>query len=138
MDGIALTPLLLIPLPLALLLLTPLLLALLALTPRTKSQDKMFEPASVTRLFQLTRQIGCVATGPIADCRSLVARARHEAASYAHKHAHPIPIDLLARRVANLAQVSTQEAGMRPMAVMLTMIGMDEERGGAQVRHTQK
>ena len=88
----------------------------------------------MTRLFRITREIGCVATGPIADARSLVARARHEASNYAYKHAHPIPIDLLARRIGNLAQVATQEAGMRPMACMLTLIGIDEERGGAQVR----
>lgn len=93
----------------------------------------MFEGESVTRLFRITREIGCVATGLIADSRSLVARARHEASNYAYKHAHPIPIDMLARRVANLAQVSTQEAGMRPMACMLTFIGIDEERGGPQV-----
>ncbi len=96
----------------------------------------MFEGDSVTRLFKITREIGCVATGLIADSRSLVARARHEASNYAYNHAHSIPIDLLARRVANLAQVATQEAGMRPMACMLTLIGIDEERGGPQVRRT--
>lgn len=98
----------------------------------------MFEPDSVTRLFKITRNIGAVATGLIADSRALVARARQEASNYAYKHAHEIPIDLLARRVANLAQVSTQEAGMRPLGVALTLIGIDEERGGPQVSWQKK
>lgn len=93
----------------------------------------MFEADSVTRLFRITRHIGAVATGLIADARSLISRARHEASDYAYKHAHPIPIDLLARRIANLNQLSTQEAGMRPMGVALTLIGIDEERGGPKV-----
>lgn len=95
----------------------------------------MFEADSVTRLFRITRHIGAVATGLIADARSLISRARHEASDYAYKHAHPIPIDLLARRIANLNQLSTQEAGMRPMGVALTLIGIDEERGGPKVKN---
>ena len=93
----------------------------------------MFEADSVTRLFRITRHIGAVATGLIADARSLISRARQEASDYAYKHAHAIPIDLLARRIANLNQLSTQEAGMRPMGVALTLIAIDEERGGPKV-----
>lgn len=97
----------------------------------------MFEADSVTRIFRITRHIGAVASGLIADARSLISRARHEASDYAYKHAHPIPIDLLARRIANLNQLSTQEAGMRPMGVALTLIGIDEERGGPKVSELQ-
>lgn len=97
----------------------------------------MFEADSVTRLFRVTRHIGAVATGLIADARALISRARHEASDYAYKHAHPIPIDLLARRIANLNQLSTQEAGMRPMGVALTLIGIDEEFGGPKVKLKQ-
>ena len=93
----------------------------------------MFESSSVTRLFRITRNIGAVATGLIPDARSLIYRARYEASDYAYKHACPIPIDILARRIANLNQLSTQEAGMRPMGVALTLIGIDEERGGPKV-----
>ena len=93
----------------------------------------MYEADSVTRIFRVTRNIGAVATGLIGDARSLISRARHEASDYAYKHACPIPIDLLARRIANLNQLSTQEAGMRPMGVSLTLIGIDEERGGPKV-----
>ena len=98
----------------------------------------MFEADSVTHIFRVTRHIGAVATGLIADARSLISRARHEASEYAYKHAHPIPIDLLARRIANLNQLSTQEAGMRPIGVALTLIGIDEERGGPKVIKIQE
>jgi len=40
---------------------------------------------------------------------------------------------MLARRIANLNQVFTQQAGLRPYGAALTLIGMDEERGGPQV-----
>lgn len=35
--------------------------------------------------------------------------------------------------MANLAQVATQQAAMRPLAVSLTLIGWDQERGEAAV-----
>lgn len=93
----------------------------------------MFEAGSVTRLFRITKNIGVVATGLIADARYLVSRIRQEASNYSYKHSHEIPVDLLARRIANLNQLLTQEAGMRPMGVELMLIAIDEERGGPQV-----
>jgi 20S proteasome subunit alpha 1 len=44
---------------------------------------------------------------------------------------------LLSRRIANLNQVSTQQAAMRPLGVSLTFIGMDMEDGGL-VPHVYK
>lgn len=77
----------------------------------------------------LTPTIGCVATGVLQDARALVSRARSEAAEFQYKLGYDIPVDLLARRIANLNQVYTQEAGIRPLGVALTLIAMDDERG---------
>lgn len=82
----------------------------------------------MTRLFAITPLIGVVATGLTADARALVARARQEAAEFCYKYGHEITIDLLARRIANLNQVSTQQAAMRPLGVSLTFIAMDLEK----------
>lgn len=70
-----------------------------------------------------------VATGLAADARALVARARQEAAEFSYQFGHEITVDLLARRIANLNQLSTQQAAMRPLGVSLTLVGMDLGEG---------
>lgn len=81
----------------------------------------------------ITPFIGACVTGMIADGRAQVARCRQEAAEYRYKYGHEISVELLAKRMATLAQVSTQQAAMRPLGIALTLIGWDEELGQAQV-----
>lgn len=47
-------------------------------------------------------------TGAIADARNLVMRARGEAAEFRYKYGYEMPCDVLAKRLANIAQVYTQ------------------------------
>ena len=53
----------------------------------------------------------------LADGLSQVSRARYEAAEFKYKNGHEMPCELLVKRMAKLNQVSTQQAGMRPMGV---------------------
>eukprot|EP01121_Diplochlamys_sp_Union-15-3_P023026 TRINITY_DN999_c0_g1_i1.p1 TRINITY_DN999_c0_g1~~TRINITY_DN999_c0_g1_i1.p1 ORF type:complete len:247 (-),score=49.38 TRINITY_DN999_c0_g1_i1:38-778(-) len=94
-----------------------------------KIPDKLLDPSTVTHLFSLTPKIGCVQTGMTADARAQVQRARYEAAQFKYRYGYDVPPSYLANKMANIAQVYTQQAYMRPLGVAMILIGIDEESG---------
>ncbi|KAJ4991509.1 Proteasome subunit alpha type-6, partial [Stagonosporopsis vannaccii] len=94
-----------------------------------KVPDKLIEPSSVSHIFKLSPSVGCVMTGSIADARASVSRARGEAAEFRYKYGYEMPCDVLAKRIANISQVYTQRAYMRPLGVATTLISLDSEFG---------
>jgi 20S proteasome subunit alpha 1 len=94
-----------------------------------KVPDKLLDASTVTHLFSITPSIGCVMTGLIADARAQVARARAEAAEFKYKYGYEATPDALARRLANINQVYTQRAAMRPLGIAMILIGIDPEFG---------
>ncbi|XP_052147077.1 proteasome subunit alpha type-6 isoform X1 [Oryza glaberrima] len=91
-------------------------------------QDKLLDQTSVTHLFPITKYIGLLATGLTADARSLVYQARNEAAEFRFKWGYEMPVDVLAKWIADKAQVYTQHAYMRPLGVVAMVLGYDEEK----------
>lgn len=89
----------------------------------------MMEPSSVTHLFALTSKVGCCVTGAMADSKAMVQRARYEAGQWGFDNGYSMPVSVLARRMADLAQVNTQAASMRPLACIGLFIGVDDEKG---------
>lgn len=94
-----------------------------------KVQDKLIDPTSVTRCYRITKQIGLLATGLTPDARDIVQQARHQAAEFRFTFGYEIPVDYLAKVLADKAQVYTQHAYMRPLGVISMLISVDEERG---------
>eukprot|EP00531_Pseudo-nitzschia_arenysensis_P007810 CAMPEP_0116130820 /NCGR_PEP_ID=MMETSP0329-20121206/8679_1 /TAXON_ID=697910 /ORGANISM="Pseudo-nitzschia arenysensis, Strain B593" /LENGTH=245 /DNA_ID=CAMNT_0003625215 /DNA_START=109 /DNA_END=846 /DNA_ORIENTATION=+ len=94
-----------------------------------KVPDRLMEPSSVTHLFKLTQKIGVCVTGPMADSKSMVQRARYEAGKWAFDNGYPMPVSVLSRRMADLAQVNTQAASSRPLACIGLFVGVDDEKG---------
>lgn len=94
-----------------------------------KVPDKLIDPSSVTHIFKISDSIGCVMTGIIADSRSQVNRMRYEASDFQFKYGYACPVHVLAKRMADLAQIYTQHAGYRALCCVTMLISVDEEKG---------
>jgi 20S proteasome subunit alpha 1 len=91
-----------------------------------KIPDKLLDPSTVTHIFKLTAEIGCIMTGRIgaffilptyrssdltsylsfaADAKAQVQRAISEAANFKYKYGYNITPDLLAKRIANVSKL---------------------------------
>ena len=53
-----------------------------AVVTQKKVPDKLIDPASVTRLFQITPKVGCLVTGLVGDGKALVVECRQARAGW--------------------------------------------------------
>lgn len=59
----------------------------------------------------------------------MLQRYRQEAFEYKGDYGHNIPVDVLSQKAADIAQLYTQKAFMRPYAVETIIVSIDEEKG---------
>jgi 20S proteasome subunit alpha 1 len=97
------------------------------LAVQRKVPDKLIDKDTVTRMFALTEDAGCLMIGSLPDSRSIVQRARYEAANFKYKNGFTMPSDALAQRIAEITQVATQAAERRPLGCCMLVISYDEE-----------
>ncbi|CEF98211.1 Proteasome A-type subunit [Ostreococcus tauri] len=94
-----------------------------------KIPDKLIDPTDVTHMYKITKTVGMCATGKGPDIRDIVQKARRKAADFKQNYGYDVPVDVLANILADEFQVYTQHAYMRPLAVMVILVSMDEDRG---------
>jgi 20S proteasome subunit alpha 1 len=68
-------------------------------------------------------------TGLTADCRVQVSRMRQEAHEFKFKFGYDMPVHVLAKRIADICQVYTQQASLRMLACTAILCSCDDERG---------
>jgi len=99
-----------------------------------KIPDKLVDEETVTHLYRITKNTGCVMTGMVADSDMQVQRARYEAAEYKYEYGYDMPPDMISKRLADIGQSYTQIAHMRPLGCCMILIGWDQEKGAQLYR----
>lgn len=94
-----------------------------------KVPDKLMDKDYVTSIYSVTPNIGCLMTGMTPDGRALAYRAREIASKFKDKNGYEIPVHHLALKLADIGQVYTQHAYMRPYGVNAFLLAMDDEKG---------
>ena len=94
-----------------------------------KIQDKLIDPLSVTRMHNITKNIGVCVTGRIPDARALIYKCRSIAAEFKFDNGYDIPVRYLANKVANYNQIFTQHAYKRVYGCSILFCSIDDELG---------
>eukprot|EP00008_Paramoeba_atlantica_P007785 CAMPEP_0201488544 /NCGR_PEP_ID=MMETSP0151_2-20130828/18837_1 /ASSEMBLY_ACC=CAM_ASM_000257 /TAXON_ID=200890 /ORGANISM="Paramoeba atlantica, Strain 621/1 / CCAP 1560/9" /LENGTH=252 /DNA_ID=CAMNT_0047873859 /DNA_START=79 /DNA_END=837 /DNA_ORIENTATION=+ len=89
--------------------------------------SKMIVKGSNRRVVMVDRHIGVTLSGLMADARQLINRCRSEAFDYKSFYGTPIPVRVMAARLANFCQVYTLYSSVRPFGAAILIGGCDEK-----------
>jgi proteasome alpha subunit len=85
------------------------------------------DPDSIEKIFDIDNHIGAAIAGLTADARVLIDHARVQAQINKLTYDEDISVAQLTRKVCDLKQLYTQNAGVRPFGVSLLIAGIDSE-----------
>jgi len=100
-----------------------------SLVVQKRLHTSLVEKDMVKKIFSIDDQIATAIAGLTADARILVNQARIQAQVHRITYNEPITVEALTRRLANVKQMYTQHAGVRPFGVSLLIAGCDEVLG---------
>jgi len=90
-------------------------------TPESDLED----PEYFKKIYQLDDHIASAIAGLSSDARVLIEQARVYCQSNKLLYDEPTDIEVLSKRLGDLAQVYTQHAGVRPFGVSMILAGVD-------------
>jgi len=90
-------------------------------TPESRLED----PKYFRKIFQLDEHIGAAIAGLSSDARVLISQARVFCQSNRLLYDEPVDVEILTRRISDIAQIYTQNAGVRPFGVSMIIVGVD-------------
>jgi proteasome alpha subunit len=88
--------------------------------------EQLMEPGDNTKIFAIDNHIICSIAGLQADARRLIDYARVQSQINRLTYDEAISVETLTRRLCDLMQQYTQQAGVRPFGVALMLAGVDE------------
>ena len=86
----------------------------------------LIEKEMVKKIFAIDDHIAVAIAGLTADARILVNQARLQAQIHQMTYGEQITVENLTHRLADIKQMYTQHAGVRPFGVSLLIAGVDE------------
>jgi proteasome alpha subunit len=99
------------------------------LAVQKRLHTSLVEKDMVKKIFAIDDHIAVAIAGLTADARVLVDQARIQAQIHRLTYNEAITVETLTKRLANLKQLYTQHAGVRPFGVSLLIAGCDEMHG---------
>ncbi|MHA1376869.1 MAG: archaeal proteasome endopeptidase complex subunit alpha [Candidatus Helarchaeota archaeon] len=84
-------------------------------------------PDITEKIFKIDEHIGCVIAGLTADAQILIEHARVQAQINRLSYNEPIDVSTLVKRVCELKQAYTFNAGVRPFGVSILVAGIDSQ-----------
>ncbi|KAG8079752.1 hypothetical protein GUJ93_ZPchr0007g6314 [Zizania palustris] len=94
-----------------------------------QKKDNLRDKKSSSHLFEVTKQMGLLVTGRLADGRALADESRNAAAEFRFKWGYEMPPHMLAQWIADRAQICTQYNHLRSYGIVAMIFGIDEEKG---------